>query len=157
MWAGATEVECVDAGLHFPQFHKPSNIPHPLRFPHFGKDDFPLPALADALKQWQDELEDGRSFLVIHGIPVERSTEEENEAVCYGIGLHLGRPVRQNPRGDLLGKVQAVGDNDNKHTRVYEANLYLPYHTDPSDVVGLLCVRKARQGGLSSLVPTAST
>jgi alpha-ketoglutarate-dependent taurine dioxygenase len=31
----------------------------------------------------------------------------------------------------------------------------LPYHSDPSDVVGLLCVRKARRGGVSSLVSVA--
>jgi Taurine catabolism dioxygenase TauD, TfdA family len=39
---------------------------------------------------------------------------------------------------------------------VYETNLYLPYHADPSDVVGLLCIRKAREGGLSSLVSVAA-
>ena len=64
--------------------------------------------------------------------------------------------MRQNPKGDLLGKVQAVGDASDKNTRVYETNLYLPYHSDPSDVVGLMCVRKARQGGLSSLVSVAA-
>jgi hypothetical protein len=49
-----------------------------------------------------------------------------------------------------------VGDSSNKETRVYETNLYLPYHTDPSDVVGLLCVRKAKSGGMSSLVSAAA-
>ena len=39
---------------------------------------------------------------------------------------------------------------------MYETNLYLPYHSDPSDVVGLLCIRKAKQGGLSSLVSVAA-
>ena len=77
-------------------------------------------------------------------------------ALTYGIGLHLGQPVCQNPRGDLLGEVMNVGDIHDKNTRVYETNLYLPYHSDPSDVVGLMCVRKARQGGLSSLVSVAA-
>ena len=49
-----------------------------------------------------------------------------------------------------------VGDPEKKETRVYETNAYLPYHTDPSDVVGLLCLRKAKTGGLSSLVSAAS-
>lgn len=49
-----------------------------------------------------------------------------------------------------------VGDVSQKTTRVYETNLYLPYHSDPSDVVGLLCVRKAMKGGLSSLVSVAA-
>ena len=127
-----------------------------LRFPHFSKEDFPLDALAPEMARWAEELENGLGFLVVRGIPVERYSEAQIDAICYGIGLHLGRPVRQNPKGDLLGKVQAVGDAADKNTRVYETNLYLPYHTDPSDVVGLLCVRKAKEGGLSSLVSVAA-
>ena len=72
------------------------------------------------------------------------------------MGVNLGQPVRQNPKGDLLGQVMNVGDINDKNTRVYQTNLYLPYHTDPSDVVGLLCIRKAREGGLSSLVAVSS-
>ena len=35
-------------------------------------------------------------------------------------------------------------------------NRYLPYHSDPSDAVALLCLRQAKQGGLSSLVSVAA-
>lgn len=89
--------------------------------------------------------------MVLRGLPVHRYTDDEINTVYYGLGLHLGVPVRQNPRGDLLGVVMNVGDPTQKTTRVYETNLYLPYHSDPSDVVGLLCVRKAKAGGVSSL------
>lgn len=127
-----------------------------LEFPHFGKADFPLPGLGTDLLRYADELENGRGFLLLRGLPVERYTDDEINTVYYGIGLHLGQPVRQNPRGELLGTVMNVGDVNDKNTRVYETNLYLPYHSDPSDVVGLLCVRKARVGGLSSLVSVAA-
>jgi Taurine catabolism dioxygenase TauD, TfdA family len=127
-----------------------------LRYPDFGRDDFPINALAPELARFADELENGRGFLLLRGLPVERYTEEELNALYYGLGLHMGTPVRQNPRGDLLGAVMNVGDVTKKTTRVYETNLYLPYHSDPSDVVGLLCVRKAMQGGLSSLVSVAA-
>src|SRR5574343_213905 len=126
-----------------------------LTFPHFGKEDFPVGDWAQELRQYSDELENGRGFLVLRGLPVERYTEEEINILYYGIGLHMGVPVRQNPKGDLLGLVMNVGDVTKKTTRVYETNLYLPYHSDPSDVVGLLCVRKAKAGGLSSLVSVA--
>ena len=76
--------------------------------------------------------------------------------IYYCLGLHLGTPVKQNYNGDLLGVVMNVGDLNDKQTRVYETNAYLPYHTDPSDVVGLLCLRKAKSGGMSSLVSTAA-
>ena len=49
-----------------------------------------------------------------------------------------------------------VADPSKPETRVYETNAYLPYHTDLSDVFGLLCVRKARAGGLTSLVSSAA-
>jgi hypothetical protein len=126
-----------------------------LRFPHFTLEDFPIGELVVPLRELADELENGRGFALWRGLPVERYSEEELKAVYYGIGLHLGRPVCQNPRGDLLGEVTAVGDPSDKRTRVYQTKLYLPYHSDPSDVVGLLCVRKARLGGVSSLVSVA--
>ena len=68
----------------------------------------------------------------------------------------MGRSVRQNPQGDLIGRVMNVGDLTDRQTRVYETNAYLPYHTDPTDVVGLLCIRQAKSGGISSLVSSAS-
>ena len=68
----------------------------------------------------------------------------------------MGSPVKQNTQGDILGEVMSIGDIAQKDTRVYQTNAYLPYHTDPSDVVGLLCLRQARSGGLSSLVSAAS-
>ncbi len=68
----------------------------------------------------------------------------------------MGTPVSQNPKGDMIGKVTSVGDPKQMNTRVYETNAYLPYHSDLSDVVGLLSIRKAKSGGLSSLVSSAT-
>jgi hypothetical protein len=127
-----------------------------LKFPHFTADDFPLPTMQVKLQQFAEELETGRGFLLLRGLPVQRYSDDEIRIVYYGIGLNMGCPVGQNPKGDLLGLVMNVGDLSKKTTRVYETNAYLPYHTDPSDVVGLLCLRKAKQGGLSSLVSSAS-
>jgi hypothetical protein len=125
-------------------------------FPDFSAEDFPIHALRPKLSDWAEELENGRGFLLLRGLPIDRYSDGEINALYYGIGLHMGQPVCQNPRGDLLGEVMNVGDIQDKNTRVYQTNLYLPYHSDPSDVVGLLCVRKARRGGLSSLVSVAS-
>ncbi|WP_299412882.1 TauD/TfdA family dioxygenase [uncultured Sulfitobacter sp.] len=127
-----------------------------LRFPKFSKDDFPLNGFQARFADFTKELEEGRGFLLLRGLPVERYSQEQINILTYGIGLHLGEPVGQNPKGDLLGNVMAVGDPTKKETRVFETNLYLPYHTDPSDVVGLMCQRPAKRGGLSSLVSVAS-
>lgn len=128
-----------------------------LSAPDFGKEDFPItPALQAEIDGFAEELENGRGFMLIRGLPAERLSETQLAIIYYGIGLHLGLPVTQNERGDLLGQVTNVGDASDKNVRVYETNDYLPYHTDLSDVVGLLSLRKAKSGGLSSLVSAAA-
>ncbi|RMX07594.1 TauD/TfdA family dioxygenase [Corticibacter populi] len=124
-----------------------------LTAPAFGKDDFPIPpALVTEIAGWADTLENGQGFLLLRGLPASQLDEDALATIYYGIGLHMGTPVTQNERGDLLGRVMNIGDQNKKSTRVYETNAYLPYHTDLSDVVGLLSIRKAQSGGLSSLV-----
>lgn len=129
---------------------------HGLAIENLTAADFPLPKLSLKLQKFSQELESGSGFLLLRGLPVERYCDDEIRIIYYCIGLHLGSPVRQNPKGDLLGQVMHVGDVTDKKTRVFETNLYLPDHTDPSDVVGLLCLRKAKSGGMSSLVSAVS-
>lgn len=126
-------------------------------FPYFTKSDFPIgSSLRGMLDLMTRELENGKGFCLLQGLPIETYSESEIENLYYGLGLHLGTPVCQNPKGDLLGRVMNVGDLGNKETRVYETNAYLPYHTDLSDVFGLICVRKAKAGGLTSLVSSGA-
>ncbi|MEY3611699.1 MAG: hypothetical protein RJB14_1421 [Pseudomonadota bacterium] len=73
---------------------------------------------------------------MLRGLPVERYSEEDIQIIYYGIGLHMGVPVRQNPKGDLLGVVMNVGDVTKKTTRIDETNLYLPYHYWPPSFRG---------------------
>tara|TARA_B100000900_G_C20525918_1_gene694162 strand:- start:126 stop:1088 length:963 start_codon:yes stop_codon:yes gene_type:complete len=127
-----------------------------LIFPNFSKTDFQLPNLHKKLKVFSNELEHGRGFIVLSGFPINSYNEDDINAFYYGLGLNMGQPVPQNFNGDLIGTVMNIGDKENKNTRVYETNLYLPYHTDPSDVVGLFCIRMAKTGGLSSLVSVPS-
>ena len=125
-------------------------------FPEFSRDDFSIGPLGAVLDDVADALENGCGFKLLRGLPVDRLSDDQIEMIYYAIGLYMGKPVRQNPRGDLLGLVMNIGDITKKETRVYETNRYLPYHTDPSDVVGLLCVRRAMTGGMSSLVSAAA-
>ena len=115
--------------------------------------DFPFPTLGVFLKRflWSDIAE--RGFGTIRGLPVGKYTEPELEMLFWGIGTHMGVGVSQNAKGDRLGHVRDQGlDDDALNVRGYQTTAHLPFHCDPSDVVGLLCVQKAREGGLSSLV-----
>lgn len=129
-----------------------------LQAPNFTRQDIHCvdQAFMSELARWSDELENGYGFLLLRGLDATKYTEQQLTDIYYFIGLYMGEPVTQNPKGDLLGKVENVGDLTQKSTRVYETNAYLPYHTDLSDVVGLLSIRKAKHGGLSSLVSAAT-
>ena len=109
-----------------------------LSLQHLTRDHVSLGPVASRLDAIAHDLEHGLGFSLMRGLPVERYTEEQLNIVYYAMGLYMGQPVTQNPKGDLLGLVMHVGDASKKDTRVYETNLYLPYHTDPSDVVALL-------------------
>lgn len=122
-----------------------------LKVPDFTKDDFPITELAKEIAYFNEELENGKGFILIRGLPIERYTDDEAAIIYYGLGLHMGTPVSQNIKGDMLGHVRNIGEINTRNVRVYETNEYLPYHADLSDVVGLLSLRKAKSGGMSSL------
>lgn len=125
-----------------------------LEAPNFSLDDLDIrnPQIQAEFDAISDELENGYGFAVVRGLDPEKHSEEDMVNMYYMMGQLMGTPVTQNTKGDLLGLVQNVGDKNDKMTRVYETNEYLPYHGDLSDVVGLLCIRKAKEGGLSSIV-----
>lgn len=119
--------------------------------------DFVLPRLAPRLAQLRAELIEGRGFQLISGLPVERLTELEASAAFVGIGAHLGSARSQNAAGDLLGHVRNVGLDVNDPTvRIYQTDRRQTFHTDSTDVVGLLCLETAAEGGDSLLVSAAA-
>jgi hypothetical protein len=124
-----------------------------LAFATLTRDDFPLPTLGPRLREWQDQVMNGRGFYVLRGLDPRRYSDEEVGTIFWAFGLYLGRAVTQNPRGDLLGHVYDHGRKYGQiDVRGYETNAHLPFHTDSGDVVGLLCLRASKSGGLSSVV-----
>lgn len=121
------------------------------------REDFPVTVLRQRLDEVVAELSDGRGFAVVRGLPVGRYSDEDVGLIFWGLGRHMGAPLYQNPQGELLGHVydhgRAYGNID---VRGYETNAYLPYHTDAGDMVGLLCLRRAVEGGLSSIVSSVT-
>jgi Taurine catabolism dioxygenase TauD, TfdA family len=135
------------------------------------RDDFPIASFRAELAAVSDELEHGRGIVLLRGLPVERYTEDELRQLYWGIGTHLGAARYQNAHGELIGEVrdelraygsvhqpgvaQQPGD---PVTSRYKARSSGPlrFHTDRADVVGLLCVRQARAGGVSKVVSSVA-
>lgn len=109
--------------------------------------DFSLPTLAPVLESAMQELERGRGFVLIRGLPVGNYTPGELGTIFYGIGCYLGVVVSQSADGDRLGHVIDRGRTD----RYYTAGGPIEFHVDPVDVAGLLCLRAAMQGGQSRI------
>ena len=117
------------------------------------RDDFALPTLAPELarRMW-GEVCSGRGFNVMRGLPVGRYTDAEAAMIVWGLGLHLGQGVSQNAAGDKLGHVFNQGkDYEALNVRGYQTSHELKFHTDSGDLLGLMCLRQAREGGLSSI------
>ena len=122
-----------------------------------AKEDFPLTALGPKISQWQIELRDGRGFQVIRGVPVSEWDDNEAEIFFWCLGLHLGIPGTQNPQGDLLGHVRDTRSKEDQDSgRFYKTSKNINYHCDAADVVGLLCVKKAKEGGHSRIVSSVT-
>jgi hypothetical protein len=119
--------------------------------------DVPLPTLAPRLQRILDEVLNGRGFVLIRALPVERWTKREAEIAFLAIGVHLGNLRRQNAEGHLLGHVRDLGrSSDDPNTRIYQTRERQTHHTDSCDVVGLLCLHAAKSGGLSNLVSSTA-
>lgn len=122
-----------------------------------GEGDFPLPTLAPRLAEFRRETLHGRGFFLLRGLPMERYSVADAARIFWGLGTHWGEPVSQNGKGHVLGHVKDLGLNyDDPTARGYQTSARLPYHTDSSDLVGLLCLKKSKAGGLSSLVSTTT-
>jgi len=119
--------------------------------------DIALHAVAPRLAMLRHELIAGRGFELLRGLPVAELGERHATAALVAIGCHLGSLRSQNARGDLLGHVRNVGltaaDPD---VRIYQTNERQTFHTDSTDVVGLLCLETAARGGESLLVSSAA-
>jgi hypothetical protein len=59
-------------------------------------DDFPLPTVAPRLRLLLDEVLNGRGFVLLRALPVERWTKRESAIAFFGIGTQIGSARSQN-------------------------------------------------------------
>ncbi len=120
---------------------------------HLRPETFVVKTLQPKLEALRTTLIHGIGFEVIGGLPVDRLGDELASTIFFGIGAHLGSARSQNADGHLLGHVRDIGaDSRDPNTRIYQTRERQTFHTDSADVVGLLCLNEARQGGDSLLV-----
>ncbi len=132
------------------------------------REDFYLPSLDELFDDIADELENGSGIVKLRGIPVDRYSEDDLRRLYFAIGTHIGTPVFQNRSGELMRAIRDEGAHvgrtygetkDEKGSTFLSSyartltNGGLRFHTDRTDVVGLLCVRQARAAASASSPP----
>ncbi|MDP6707845.1 MAG: TauD/TfdA family dioxygenase [Alphaproteobacteria bacterium] len=134
-----------------------------------GRADFPLPTVSGLLDEIAEHLEHGPGLAKLTGLEIDRYSEAERRALFFGLGQNLGTPVSMSKDGMMMSEVTDEGaaaadrygalqsddgDGDesflSSRARVHSTGR-LRYHTDRADVVALLCVAKAKQGGVNKL------
>lgn len=130
-------------------------------------DDFPLDRVLSRLAWAAEELEEGRGLVKFTGLPVARYDDAQRRLIWMALGRHLGQPVFQDNRGQMMRTIRNEGgDVGARHGRLSAeevgkdflsskartySNGILRYHTDRTDVVGLLVVGQAAEGGISKV------
>ena len=118
-----------------------------------SKKTFPLTTFGEHIAELKQTLLSGVGLKVLRGLPIKKYSEAFAATIFCGIGAHIGSARSQNADGHILGHVRDIGaDANDPNSRIYQTCERQTFHTDSADVVGLLCIREAREGGKSLLV-----
>lgn len=120
--------------------------------PHFSREDIKAPALEELANWALQELEGGRGCVLIKGLEVEKYDRARIETMYWVLSVLMGRPIHQNPDGDLIGEVTDKGlDYNDPLIRGYKTRQKLFFHCDGMDLVSLLCLQPSMAGGESQI------
>jgi alpha-ketoglutarate-dependent taurine dioxygenase len=131
---------------------------NPLPLPALRPDDFDLPACRAVMQEARQALESGPAFAVIDRLDVA-ALGAEARAIHWLLASMLARPVALKWDGTM---VRDVADQGRRSTRAVDTTDEMNFHTDnsfnvrPPRFVALLCLQKARRGGMSKLVNVAT-
>ena len=118
-----------------------------------SKETFPLTTFGVHIAGLKQTLLSGVGLEVLRGLPIENYSQAFAATIFCGIGAHIGSARSQNADGHILGHVRDIGaDANDPKSRIYQTSERQTFHTDSADVVGLLCMREAKEGGKSLLV-----
>jgi len=148
-----TDLEELESALqHFKDLKKPLGF--------VNQSTFPLAGLHTKLREISREIHQTFGFKVVRGIPIDNHTREEAFIIYAGLASHVasirgrqdhqweGRPadVVVNHIKDLSAKVGARTIGAPAYTTDKQV-----FHTDSGDVIALLCLETAADGGQSKL------
>ncbi len=111
------------------------------------------PLLTSRMAATARELKSGVGFRILRGLPLTGLNESEVAHAFSTLSRHIGDVVEQ-PGGVHLAHVRA--EPENRDRVGFRAAGELPFHADPEDVIGFLCMNPARTGGTRRFVSAAT-
>lgn len=149
----SADLEEIEKGLqHFKSLNKPLGF--------VNQETFPLPTLHPKLREISNEIHNGHGFKVLRGLPVDTHSRSDIIAIYAGVASHIA-PTRGRQDHTYDGEPADVVMNHIKDlSSVYDASqIGAPaytadkqvFHTDSGDVIALLCLETAAEGGQSML------
>ncbi len=113
-----------------------------LQFSEILQQDFPLPSLQQVLKGIQEELRQGRGFVLLQGLPTGYEYDDL-EKLYWGLCTHLGTGVTQNSEAGLIHYITDGQLRPQNGARILGRPRPSALHVDLSDCVSLFCIRQA--------------
>jgi hypothetical protein len=116
-----------------------------------------LPRLRPLMREIREALRVGRGFALMRGFPTEGYSEQALRLAYAAAGSLLGQSMPQNRQGELIHDVRDTGaDRHDPNVRLSITNAEQDFHTDAADIIGLVCLKKARSGGVSRIVSSVT-
>lgn len=131
---------------------------NPLPVAMLEPDSFRLDACRRMMARVKETLDKGVGFVIIDKLPMDEFSKEEAKAVYWVLSQLVSRPVAQSWDGKMIYDVTDLGKPPGNGVRPDVTNAEQNFHTDNSynvcapDYVALLCLRPAKEGGISSIV-----
>jgi alpha-ketoglutarate-dependent taurine dioxygenase len=131
-------------------------LPTLLRSP----DAFHWPHCQAAMAEMRRILTHGVRFAVLERLPLDELGAEEASAIYWLLSSMIARPVAQKLDGTMIYDVHDTGQEalPGSGIRPDKTNIEIRFHVDnaynatPPEIVGLLCLRTAKKGGVSRVL-----
>ena len=122
--------------------------------------DFDMTNCHAAMGEVRRILKEGVRFAVVDRLPVEELSKNDAETVYWLLASMVARPVAQKLDGTMIYDVHDTGQQalPGSGIRPDKTNIEIRFHIDnaynttPPDIVGLLCLRTAKSGGVSRVL-----
>ena len=122
--------------------------------------DFAMPACRRAMSRVRAVLASGVRFAIVDRLPLEGLSTAEATAIYWLLSGMIARPVAQKLDGTLIYDVLDTGQEalPGSGVRPDKTNIEIRFHNDnaynaaPPEYVGLLCLRRALNGGHSRVI-----